>query len=110
MLTTHGSQVIHLDPDFKSLGERQRDAALRCHYGLTRHANNQRESGITQIHLIHAIGTALLGVDLDISEAEVENNSIATLVKEFKDVNEPTRHRLFQLFTLTELILDPLPE
>ena len=102
--------MIHLDPDFKSLSERQRASALRCLYGLTRHANSQRKSGITQIHLIHAIGTALLGVDLDISDAKVDQSSISALTEEFKNVNESTRHRLFQLFTLSELILDPLPE
>ena len=102
--------MIHLDPDFKSLSEGQRASALRCLYGLTRHAKGQRQSGITQIHLIHAIGTALLGVDLDISEAKVDQSSISALTEEFKNVNESTRHRLFQLFTLSELILDPLPE
>lgn len=102
--------VIHLDPDFKSLSDSQRDTALRCLYGLTRHANEERTSGLTQIHLVHAIGTALLGVDLDISEAAVDHDALAALQAEFNGVSEPVRHRLFQLFTLAELILDPLPE
>ena len=79
-------------------------------YSLTRHANENRTSGLTQIHLVHAIGTALLGVDLDVKEAAVEHNSLTSLRTLFKDVKEPVRHRLFQLFTLAELVLDPLPE
>ena len=102
--------MIHLDPDFKKLSEKQRTIALRCLYGLTRHANKQRTSGLTQIHLVHAIGTALLGVDLDVQNAAVDHVSLASLGKEFRDISEPIRHRLFQLFTLAELVLDPLPE
>ena len=102
--------MIHLDPDFKTLSAHQRDIALRCLYGLTLHANEQRTSGLTQIHLVHAIGTALLGVDLELDEATIDHESINKLREEFKDVSEPVRHRLFQLFTLTELVLDPLPE
>ena len=101
--------MIHLDPDFKTLSACQRDIALRCLYSLTQHANEQRTSGLTQIHLVHAIGTALLGLDLDVKEAAVDHNSLAGLREEFKNVSEPIRHRLFQLFTLAELILDPLP-
>ena len=102
--------MIHLDPDFKSLSESQRTVALKCLYGLTRHANEQRTSGLTQIHLVHAIGTALLGVDLDVQDAAVDHDSLAALGEEFKGISEPIRHRLFQLFTLAELVLDPLPE
>ena len=102
--------MIHLDPDFKSLNENQRNIALRCMYSLTRHANENRTSGLTQIHLVHAIGTALLGVDLDVKEAAVEHNSLTSLRTVFKGVEEPVRHRLFQLFTLAELVLAPLPE
>ena len=101
--------MIHLDPDFKGLTENQRTVALKCLYGLTRHANEQRTSGLTQIHLVHAIGTALLGVDLDIQDAAVDHDSLSKLTEEFKGISEPVRHRLFQLFTLAELILDPLP-
>ena len=102
--------MIHLDPDFKSLSEDQRTVALKCLYGLTRHANEERTSGLTQIHLIHAIGTALLGVDLNVQDAEVDQDSLITLAQEFKGISEAVRHRLFQLFTLAELVLDPLPE
>ena len=101
--------MIHLDPDFKSLSENQRTVALKCLYGLTRHANEQRSSGLTQIHLIHAIGSTLLGVDLDVQDAAVDNDSLSKLTEEFKEISEPVRHRLFQLFTLAELVLDPLP-
>ena len=102
--------MIHLDPDFKSLSKNQRNIALRCMYSLTRHAKDCRTSGLTQIHLIHAIGTALLGVDLDVKEAAIDHNSIASLRTVFKGVDEPVRHRLFQLFTFAELVLDPLPQ
>ena len=73
--------MIHLDPDFKSLSKNQRTVALKCLYGLTRHANEQRASGLTQIHLVHAIGTALLGVDLDVQDAAVDRNSLAALAE-----------------------------
>jgi hypothetical protein len=102
--------VNHLDPDFQSLSKSQRKIALRCLYCLTQHANDQRRSGLTQIRLVHAIGTTLLGVELDLTEATVDRNSLSALKEEFKGVKEPVRQRLFQLFTLTELMLDPLPE
>ena len=102
--------MIHLDPDFQNLSERQRYVALRCLCRLTQHATDQRRSGLTQIQLVHAIGTALLGIDLDIAKAAAHNQSLATLNEEFKEVDEPIRHRLLQLFTLTEIILEPLPK
>ena len=102
--------MIHLDPDFKSLDENQRNIALRCMYSLTQHVKDNRTSGLTQIHLVHAIGTALLGIDLAVEEAAIDHNSITSLRTAFKGVKEPVRHRLFQLFTLSELVLDPLPE
>ena len=102
--------MIHLDPDFQSLNKSQRKIALRCLYCLTEHANDQRTSGLTQIRLVHAIGTTLLGVELDLKEAAVNHNSLYALKEEFESVKEPIRQRLFQLFTLTELMLDPLPE
>ena len=102
--------MIHLDPDFKNLSKSQRTVALKCLYGLTRHANEQRTSGLTQIHLVHAIGTALLGLDLDAQDVAVDHDCLSELGEEFKDISEPVRHRLFQLFTLAELVLDPLPE
>ena len=102
--------MIHLDPDFKTLSKKQRDVALGCLYGLTQHGNENRPSGLTQIHLIHAIGTALLGIEHDIKEARVDQIDLTSLKHEFEGVAERIRHRLFQLYTLAELILDPLPE
>ncbi len=102
--------MIHLDPDFKSLTLSQREVTLRCLYVVTRHADSHRVSGITQLKLVHAIGTALLGVNIDASDAEINSTSLDLMNKELVGVPEPVRHRLFQLFTLIELILDPLPE
>ena len=102
--------MIHLDPDFKTLNETQRNVALNCLYGLTQHGNEKRPSGVTQTRLIHAIGTALLGIEHDIKKARVDQIVLTALKREFEGVEENTRHRLFQLYTLAELILDPLPE
>ena len=102
--------MIHLDPDFKTLNEAQRNVALNCLYGLTQHGNEKRPSGVTQTRLIHAIGTALLGIEHDIKKARVDQIALTALKREFEGVEEDTRHRLFQLYTLAELILDPLPE
>ena len=102
--------MIHLDPDFKSLTLSQREVTLRCLYVITRHADSHRVSGVTQLKLVHAIGTALLGVNIDASDAEISSTSLDLMNKELVGVPEPVRHRLFQLFTLIELILDPLPE
>ena len=56
--------MIHLDPDFKSLTLEQREITLRSLYVITKHANDNRISGITQLQLVHAIGSSLLGVEL----------------------------------------------
>lgn len=101
--------MIHLDPDFKTLSKNQRKIALNCLYGLTKHSDEKRPSGLTQIRLIHAIGSALLGIESGIEEAGWDPKSLYALKVEFKDIDEVIRHRLFQLFTLAELILDPLP-
>ena len=101
--------MIHLDPDFKNLSITQRVIALKCLYTLSSHGNINRASGVTQINLIHAIGSTLLGVELTIENISVGTREIDKLEEEFKDVTESVRHRLFQLFTLVELILDPMP-
>ena len=101
--------MIHLDPDFKTLNKSQRNVALNCLYGLTQHSDEKRPSGLTQIRLIHAIGTSLLAIESEPKEAAWNNQCLSTLAEEFKNVNEVIRHRIFQLFTLTELVLDPLP-
>ena len=87
--------MIHLDPDFKTLNETQRNVALNCLYGLTQHGNEKRPSGVTQTRLIHAIGTALLGIEHDIKKARVDQIALTALKREFEGVEEDTRHRLF---------------
>ena len=66
--------MIHLDPDFKTLNKPKGHVALNCLYGLTQHANEKRPSGVTQTRLIHAIGTALLGIEHDIKKARWDQN------------------------------------
>ena len=102
--------MIHLDPDFKNLSKKQRGIALKCLYTLSNHGNTNRASGITQIKLIHAIGSTLLGVEIENYSISIDKREIHKLSVEFKDVTESVRHRLFQLFTLVELILDPMPD
>ena len=102
--------MIHLDPDFAKLNQNQRETALRSLYVITTHAYSERQSGITQLRLVHAIGSTLLGVDLSIEVAEVREDEIKKLELIMKGVDEVTKHRLFQLFTLVELTLDPMPE
>ena len=102
--------MIHLDPDFAKLSQIQREIALKSLYVITTHADSDRQSGITQLRLVHAIGSTLLGVDLSMDVAEVREDEIKKLEHIMKGVDEATKHRLFQLFTLVELILDPMPE
>ena len=101
--------MIHLDPDFKSLTHKQREVALRSLYVITKHANKNRISGITQLHLVHAIGSSLLGIELAADKVVLDNEILKYLSNEFKGEKEQVKHRLFQLFTLVELILDPMP-
>ena len=102
--------MIHVDPDFQSLSINQRQTALKCLYAISEHGNVNRASGVAQIHLIHAIGTTLLGVESSMDAAYKGDIEIANLKHLMSEVEEPIRHRLFQLFTLVELILDPMPE
>ena len=97
--------MIHLDPDFQNLSKNQREIALKCLYTLSNHGNINRDSGITQIKLIHAIGSTLLGVEIANYGVSIDNREIHKLSVEFKDVKESVRHRLFQLFTLVELMV-----
>jgi hypothetical protein len=60
--------------------------------------------------LVHAIGSNLLGVNISIELAQISNHEIIQLEREMKEVDEATRRRLLRLFTLVELILDPMPE
>ena len=102
--------MIHLDPDFARLTLEQRETALKSLYVITKHAQANRTSGITQLRLVHAIGSTLLGVNLSIEVAKFSEHEIIQLEREMKEVDEATRRRLFQLFALVELILDPMPE
>lgn len=100
----------HLDPDFAKLSISQRETALSCLYIIAKHGQVNRVSGVTQLKLVHAIGSTLLGVELLADHATIKDNEIDKLRQEMSSVEESTRHRLFQLFTLVELILDPMPE
>lgn len=102
--------MIHLDPDFAKLNQSQREIALKSLYVITKHADADRKSGITQLRLVHAIGSTLLGVDSPIEIVEICEDEIKKLEQVMQGVVEETRHRLFQLFTLVEVILDPMPE
>ncbi|MAR06045.1 MAG: hypothetical protein CL862_02950 [Cyanobium sp. NAT70] len=100
----------HLAPDFKTLSFSQREAVLKSLFLIARSSEQQRPSGITQLTLIHAIGTTLLGISLDDSEIDLEDSALDSLHSELRTVSTPIRHRLFQLFILVEMILDPPPK
>lgn len=102
--------MIHLDPDFKYLTYKQREVALNSLHVITKHTDQDRVSGITQLHLVHAIGSSLLGIDTSIDSININENILTSLGIDFREVKEEVRHRLFQLFTLVELVLDPMPE
>ena len=102
--------MIHLDPDFKTLTFSQRETALRSLYLVTMHGDRDRPSGVTQLSLVHAIGSALLGIEINESDIHLDTSILVELKNQFSGVDKIVRERLFQLFTLTELILDPLPE
>ena len=102
--------TLTLDPDFKALSQAQREHALQALYYLSNQAGSEnRPSGRTQIELIHAIGSCLLGVSPESISLNSEF-SIQALGPEFLDVPAAIKHRLLQLFLLAELVLDPLPE
>jgi len=104
------SSTLTLDPDFQTLSQAQREHALQALYFLSEQAGSQnRPSGRTQLELIHAIGSCLLGVDSDSIDLNSEF-SIQALGSDFLDVPAEIKHRLLQLFLLAELVLDPLPE
>ena len=98
--------MIHLDPDFKTLTFSQRETALRSLYLVTMHGDRDRPSGVTQLSLVHAIGSALLGIDINESDINLDTSILIELKNQFVSVDKIVRERLFQLFTLTELILD----
>jgi hypothetical protein len=100
----------HLDPDFKLLTRKQREITLNSLYLITKHSNEKRKSGLTQIKLVHSIGTSLLGIEDTKMDINYDRDLLGELKKEMTQVGEKTRHRIFQLFLLVELILDPMPK
>ena len=72
---------MHVDPDFQSLSIEQRKTALNCLYAMSKHGKVNRASGVAQIHLIHAIGTTLLGVE---SSMDVQQFQSAWLHPNYK--------------------------
>lgn len=102
--------MIHYDPDFKDVSLDQRKSILRTLNLICEHSEELRPSGVTQISLVHAIGSTLLGVDIS---DEKSVNDRAKVMDDFAkntiSINTRAKQRLFQLFILTELILDPIP-
>lgn len=98
--------MIHLDPDFRALSLQQREVVLHSLYSIAEHGNSERRSGVLQRDLIHAIGSSLLAVQ---SKPDPGSDSLDQLQAAVKDLPEQVRHRLFHLFILSEVILDPLP-
>ena len=79
---------------------------LHSLYSIAEHGNSERRSGVLQRDLIHAIGSSLLAVQ---SKPDPGSDSLDQLQAAVKDLPEQVRHRLFHLFILSEVILDPLP-
>ena len=99
--------MIHLDPDFRTLHLGQREAVLHSLYAVAKQGNPERRSGLLQRDLIHAIGSSLLAVE---AKPDPDVDSLDALEAAVQDLPESVRHRLFHLFVLSEVILDPLPE
>jgi len=98
--------MIHLDPDFRSLSLKQREAVLRALYAISALGDPRRSSGIMQQDLIHAIGSSLLAIE---GRPEGVSSCSEALTNAFDDVAEAIRHRIFHLFVLAEVIADPMP-
>ena len=107
MIEADCAPVIHLDPDFRTLHLGQREAVLHSLYAVAKHGNPERRSGLLQRDLIHAIGSSLLAVE---AKPDPDVDSLDALEAAVQDLPESVRHRLFHLFVLSEVILDPLPE
>jgi hypothetical protein len=102
--------MIHLDPDFKELTLDQRKSALQALYVISEHGEDLRPSGVTQRKLVHAIGSTLLGVDT--SDEKITNERTVAMdnfAANARGIKAEAKQRLFQLFILAELILDPVP-
>jgi hypothetical protein len=103
--------VIHIDPDFKNLSLLQRQIAVQALHIISEHGEKTRSSGVTQIKLINAIGSSLLGVDTPKSSASSDRAKLMDdFSTSFSDVKTNIKQRLFQLFILAELVLDPMPQ
>lgn len=103
--------MIHIDPDFKDLSLLQRRNALHALHLISRHGEKIRTSGLTQLRLVNAIGSSLLGVaPPEGEEISDQDQVMVDFTKSFVGVKTETKQRLFQLFLLAELILDPLPQ
>lgn len=98
--------MIHLDPDFRSLSLKQREAVLRALYAIAELGDRRRSSGVMQQDLIHAIGSSLLAIE---GRPEGASSCSDALADAFDDVPEAVRHRIFHLFVLAEVISDPMP-
>ena len=104
------NNVIHIDPDFKDLSTLQRESAFQALHLISKHGQRIRSSGLTQHKLVNAIGSSLLGVNASELESTGEHSKvIQSLATSFTGVKIEIRQRLFQLFMLAELVLDPLP-
>ena len=77
--------MIHLDPDFKNLSKLQREVAIKNIYSLARYGDIKRASGITQLHLIHAIGSTLLGIEMTIEQALTNTHDLDELEKQMEN-------------------------
>ena len=103
--------MIHIDPDFKNLSLLQRQNAFQALHIISEHGKKTRSSGVTQIKLINAIGSSLLGVDTPKSSASSDRAKLMDdFSSSFTDVKTNIKQRLFQLFILAELVLDPMPQ
>lgn len=68
----------------------------------TKHGDESRISGITQLQLVHAIGASLLGIVLAEDQVALGNNVLSYLSIESQDAKEEVKYRIFELFTIIE--------
>jgi len=102
--------MIHIDPDFKELSLKQREFALKALHIISEHGNDLRPSGVTQHKLVNVIGASLLGVDPpEVTITENRDIILDDFSKSIVDAKFEVKQRLFQLFILAEIILDPIP-
>lgn len=95
----------HADPDFRDLPVPTLRLIERAIVGAVAPPGGLVPA---QYRLLRAVGTGLLGVDLD--PRSVEPASPAELAAALAHQPERLRHRVVQLMVMLELILHPLPE